>query len=280
MPLVMTPRSTNAPVYSDDCYLLIDGIALDVPVIAYTLDDHPRIEPLFRGTRHAEIIEASPWLIKPSVEGRLLTTREDWQQHGMVLRSLVPMPVLAEHLRSLISVRLPSQQLAYCRFHDPAWANRILGSMNSGEFLAWSGPITEWLVFIDGAWHAYENNIPGVPRSSGDEGWFQLREEQLARWQAEEYERFLDRAAGHFGYMKEHSDYPQQRAKVGELIQQAQGYGFGMEYQILHYLELASRFQVELAHPGWVAHFSNRAQDADTRLRQAEERLFGLSEGV
>lgn len=280
MPHLTTSWPASIPVHANDCFLLLDGIALDVPVTAYTLDDHPRIEPLFRGTRHAEIIEASPWLIKPSNEGQLLTTPQTWQDHGVILRSTAPMPVLAEHLRSLLSVRLPSQQLAYCRFHAPGWAERFLASMPPGELSAWSGPITEWLIFTDGAWHAHESKVPGPIRSSVDEGWFQLREEQLAHWQAEEYERFIDRTASHFGYTKEQPGYLQQRSRIASLTQQARGYGFSMEYQILHYLELVSRFELELGHPSWVAHFSDDAQEADTRLRQAEDRLFGLSKGA
>ncbi|MGH1448222.1 MAG: DUF4123 domain-containing protein, partial [Pseudomonadaceae bacterium] len=56
---------TDAPAWSDDCYLLLDGLGMDVPVTAYTHDDHPITTPLFRGTRHAKLIEASPWLVKP-----------------------------------------------------------------------------------------------------------------------------------------------------------------------------------------------------------------------
>ena len=36
----------SEPSYSSDCYLLLDGLQMDVPVTAFTLDEHPKIEPL------------------------------------------------------------------------------------------------------------------------------------------------------------------------------------------------------------------------------------------
>ena len=277
---MMKPPVATAPVYSSDAYLLLDGLALEVPVMAYSLDDHPRIAPLFRGTRHADIIEVSPWLVKPSRGGQLLAAPRTWQKHGIFLRSSAPMSALAEHLRSLISVRLPSRQLAYCRFHAPRWASRLLESMSPDELSAWCGPVTEWQVYTRGAWQVYQNRNPGPTRTAADEGWFQISQSQIARWQAEESENFIDRAATFFGCRKEHPEYPQQRARIIRLIRQAEGYGLSMEYQVLHYLELAWRFESELGHPSWVAHLSDQTQDADTRLRHAEQKLFGLIEGA
>ena len=262
--------------YSSDYYLLLDGLKIDVPVRAFTLDEHPKIEPLYRGTRHASLLEASPWLVKPTAAGRLLTEHSAWREHGLLLRSSASIEVLAAHLRSLLSVRLPSQQLAYCRFHNPDWASRLFSAMTIEEFSAWSGPVQEWLIHTDGTWHSYTNTLTSPYRKADEEGWYSLREEQLQHWQNEEHQRFIDRAAQHLGCANHQPEYSQQCARIEQLIQQAYEYGFTMEYQILHFLELAWRFPEALSSPGWKQHFANHAQDADLRLRFAEERLFGL----
>lgn len=276
----MNRQPTGQPLYSSDCYLLLDGLRLDVPVTAFTLDEHPRIEPLYRGTRHASLIEASPWLIKPSAAGRLLSEHESWQKYGLVLRSPENMDALSAHLRSLISVRLPTEQLAYCRFHDPVWAARLFDTMSPGEFSAWSGPIQEWLIHTDDAWHSYTTSIIGSQRDAEDEGWYCLREEQLEQWQRQEYQHFLERAAKHLGCTEDQSGHAPQRQRIEQLTQQAHDYGLSMEYQILHFLDLAWRFPEEMNSQSWAAHFTNREQPADLRLQLAEQRLFGLEGSV
>ena len=264
------------PIHSSDCYLLLDGLRLDVPVTAFTLDEHPRIVPLYRGTRHASLIEASPWLIKPSAAGRLLAEHDTWKKYGLVLRSSENMEALSAHLRSLISVRLPSEQLAYCRFHDPAWAARLFDTMSPGEFSAWSGPVQEWLIRADETWHSYPNPLTSSHRLAEDEGWYQLREEQLEQWQSQEHQHFLERAAQHIGCTGDASEHVQQRQRIEQLAQQAQDYGFSMEYQILHFLELAWRFPHDLSRRDWMEHLANREHPADLRLQLAEQRLFEL----
>lgn len=273
----MNTHQTNEPIYSSDCYLLLDGLQMDVPVTAFTLDDHPRIEPLFRNTRHANLIEASPWLIKPSAEGKLLSETDTWQKHGVLLRSPAPQEELAAHLRSLISVRLPSQQLAYCRFHAPDWANRLFSSMRPEEFFAWSGPITEWLIYTGGNWHGYQNSLPTSGRQPDEEGWYLLRDEQLEHWQTEEHQRFIEQAAQHLGHTDVQPNYGEHCQHIAQWVKQAQSYGLTMEYQILHFLELTNRFPEEISSPRWKAHFTSLAQDADLRLRLAEQQLFGLT---
>lgn len=276
----MNKQQAGQPIYSSDCYLLLDGIRLDVPVTAFTLDEHPRIEPLYRGTRHASLIEASPWLIKPSAAGRLLAEHGRWQKYGLLLRSSENMDVISAHLRSLISVRLPTEQLAYCRFHDPVWAGRLFDTMSSGEFSGWSGPIQEWLIHTNDAWYSYTSSIVGSQRHAEEEGWYRLREEQLEQWQRQEHQHFLERAATHLGCTEDQPGHAPQRQRIEQLTQLAHDYGLSMEYQILHFLDLAWRFPEEMSSRGWVEHFANREQPGDLRLQLAEQRLFGLEGNV
>lgn len=280
MPERLNMQRAMAPGYSDDCYLLLDGLAMDVPVTAFSLDERPKIEPLFRGTRHAEVIEASPWLVKPMAGGQLLSSPEVWQRHGVVLYSAAGKDTLAQHLRSLISVRLPSQQLAYCRFYAPDWTARLFNSMHPEEFQAWSGPISKWLIHSDDSWTAYICDSTGQPKDVNDEGWYMLREEQLAQWQAEEQQRFIDRAMHYLGCKSYRADFAVQRERITRLIQQAQSYGFTLEHQALQYLELAWRFPHELSAQQWTGYLADHSHTADQRLQFAEQQLFGLSKDV
>lgn len=280
MPERLNMQRAMAPGYSDDCYLLLDGLAMDVPVTAFSLDERPKIEPLFRGTRHAEVIEASPWLVKPMAGGQLLSSPEVWQRHGVVLYSAVGKDILAQHLRSLISVRLPSRQLAYCRFYAPDWTARLFSSMHPEEFQAWSGPISKWLIHSDDSWTAYTCDSTGQPKDVNDEGWYMLREEQLAQWQAEEQQRFIDRAMHYLGCKSYRADFAVQRERITRLIQQAQSYGFTLEHQALQYLELAWRFPHELSTQQWTGYLADHSHTADQRLQFAEQQLFGLSKDV
>lgn len=276
----MNVKETSVPGYSDDCYLLLDGLSMDVPLTAYTLDEHPLIEPLYRGTRHAELIEASPWLIKPSAAGQLLTKPEIWQRHGVLLYSAVSREAVVAHLRSLISVQLPSQQLAYCRFYSPDWAARLFNTMRLDEFESWSGPVSQWLLYTNNAWKVYASNAAGAHRDTNDEGWYRIREEQLSQWQADEHQKFIDQAAHHLGCNQSHADYANQRERIENLIDQANGYGFKLEHQVLHYLELAWRFPQELSTPYWTGYLGDHTQAADQRLQFSEQQLFGLNKDV
>lgn len=270
----------SAPEYSNDCYLLLDGLSMDVPFIAYTHDDHPAIVPLFRGTRHAKVIEASPWLVKPSSGGQLLFKPETWQRHGLLLYSSAGKDAIAAHLRSLISVQLPSRQLAYCRFYAPTWADRLFRTMQPEEFQSWSGPVSQWLLHDENTWKAYVGNATGKLRDANDEGWYRLRAEQLSQWQADEHEQFIDKAAQHLGCNQNHADHFNQREHIAGLIKKAHDYGFRLEHQTLHYLELAWRFPHELSSPYWADYLDDQTHTADQRLAFAEQQLFGLNKDV
>jgi len=270
----------SAPEYSNNCYLLLDGLSMDVPFTAYTHDDHPAIVPLFRGTRHAKVIEASPWLVKPSATGQLLAKPESWQKHGLLLHSSAGKEITANHLRSLISIQLPSRQLAYCRFYAPTWADRLFNTMRPEEFESWSGPISRWVLNDGSTWKAYAGTCNGKPRDGNDEGWYRLREEQLSQWQADEHEKFVHKAAQHLGCDQNDADFFNQREQITGLIKKAHAYGFRLEHQTLHYLELAWRFPHELSNPYWTGYLGDQTHTADQRLASAEQQLFGLNKDV
>lgn len=278
----MNPYLLDAlPPQRESLYLLLDGALMDVPLFAYSHDDHPVVEPLYRNTRHESALSVSPCLLKPSANARLWQQQAQWQTKGVVLCSTESFPVMTQHLKSLLSVRLPSQQLAYCRYYSPTWLVRLLSSMSPPELKAWSGPVEAWYANSPEGWVCFKSDTQGVARKHDEEGWFALKQTQLEQWRTEEHQRFIDRAAEHLGCeSKATAQGREQRTKVAALTDAARELGFVLEYQCLHYLELAWRFPQELLSPQLVHILADREQDADQRLQLAERQLFGLNRDV
>jgi len=271
---------TDAPVLTEHSYLLLDGFGVDVPVTAYTYDDHPIIEPLYRGTRHAPLIEASPWLVRPDRNGQLLARPEVWAKHGLVMHCDSGFDTLSRHLRSLLSVTMPSGQMAYCRFYDPNWAARLFETMSQDEFEAWSGPIACWQVQGADGWTEYTNSRAWVAGSPQEEGWYRLRKEQLEQWQREEYDRFIAKTAQHLGYSSDRQDHAEQYERIEVLLEQARRFGFESEQVTMNYVELAWRFPLESTRPNWADRFADKNVSVEQRLYEAEKQLFKLDDGA
>lgn len=273
---LMSYQKADAPELSENTYLLLDGAALDAPYIAYSLDDEPQIEALFQYTRHEALAEASPWLVKPSPGSRLFIQRDSWAENGVALRAAVPFAVLAGHLRSLLSVKLPQGELAYCRFYSPGWAGRLFSSMTPQEFARWSGPVEHWIMAADTSWHCFSNPGPTEARGQAEEGWFTLTPGQIEQFGESERQRFVDRVVERLRAGYADTDSEILRGRVLEGIEQAESYGLVLEYQVVHFLELRARFPIEFASASWIHHFKQTDRDPDLRLRIAEQKLFGL----
>lgn len=271
-------RHEDIPTNDGHLYILLDGALLEAAKLAYSHDDNPTVQHLYTGTRHSAAIEVSPCLIQPSSASRLWRAEGEWRHAGIVLQSDAELNVLANHLRSLISIRLPSHQLAYCRFYSPSWMGRLLGSCSNDELQAFSGPIQRWVAYEQAAWLSLGPSSTGAPRQASEEGWFCLRPEQLELLQADEEQRFVERMAGHFECPSATAaEGVAARDQLERLILQARQYGFTQEHQCTHYLELAQRFPEELKTPELSSLLADQGLATDKRLEQAESRLFGLA---
>ena len=267
----------HLPANNGQLHILLDGALVEAARFAYTHDDNPAVQKLYAGTRHNNAIEVSPCLIQPSAASRLWDVEDQWRDFGIVLQSDTEPEVLADHLRSLISIRLPSRQLAYCRFYSPKWVGQLLESCTEDELKAFSGPIQRWFTYEHTAWLSLAPTITGQSRSASDEGWFCLRQQQLDLFQAAEEQRYVERMASHFGCPSvTTTEGTAARDQLGQLILKARQYGFKQEHQCTHYLELAWRFPEELKTPELGSLMADQSLATDTRLEQAEKRLFGL----
>ena len=162
-------------------YLIVDGAQEGIWAMLYRHLDQPAIEPLYLETRHAPAMLASPLLLPVPDDNALWQRAGDWRSKGVLVDTLAPLDQLAGHLRSLISVTLPSSQLAYCRFYAPRWLRPLVAAMTVAEARVFSGPVQSW--HLSGPQHDWLSVRPGGPtqaRTPAEEGWFHLRPDHIA----------------------------------------------------------------------------------------------------
>ncbi|KKN37480.1 hypothetical protein LCGC14_0762990 [marine sediment metagenome] len=262
---------------SANLHLLLDGALIDAPKLVYGHDDAPRVEQLYRGTRHEKALAVSPYLAKPSAGSRLWAIKDAWQFKGILLATNASFEQLADHLRSLISMSLPSSQLAYCRFYSPQWLVRLLRSTTPEDFIALSGPISQWIARTEDGWLSMKPAAAGQSRRAEEEGWFSLRQDQLDLWAEEEHQKFIERAVSHLRCEDKQSAAGKlQRQHIVKLTAMAREMGFIQEHHCLHYLELAWRFPNDITNQSLSTHFGNQSSSPGQRLQEAERHLFGL----
>ena len=161
-------------------HLLVDGALLDALKIAYTYDDNPSVDMLYRGTRHQAVVEVSPCLIKPSERTRLWDNQELWRSKGIVVEADCELEVLADHFRSLLSVRMPDETLAYFRFYVPSQIKMLLSVFTPQETAAFSGVVKSWRYFDEEkGWVSADAPEADCAKMAEDEGWFQLQQNHL-----------------------------------------------------------------------------------------------------
>ncbi|WP_028239108.1 DUF4123 domain-containing protein [Stutzerimonas azotifigens] len=265
-------------VERDNLYLLLDGAALPALRVIYQHDDAPKAEPLYRGTRHESMLEVSPVLYRFSIRHRMWANREHWQSAGLLFESPVNIDDLVGHLRSLLSVRLPSGELAFCRFYDPYLTKRFFDSLTQDELRAWLGPIsTIWLPAEENKWLAFGTPYVSAARSADDEGWFSIRPEHLAHWQKQERQLFIQRLVSHFCVDDFHG---QSNVELKDFIHQrtaeAERFGINSEHHLLTYVELALQFPDAIDSPRVRTQLANMEEPAEHRLARIEAGLLGL----
>lgn len=262
----------------DDLYLLLDSAALPALQIIYQHDDEPRLELLYRGTRHESMLKCSPVLYSLAGQHLMWQNRERWQSAGLLLESAASIDDLANHLRSLLSVRLPSGELAFCRFYDPALSERFFDSLTQEELGAWLGPISGiWLTTEQSEWRGFTTNQISLGRTADDEGWFALRPEHLAHWQQQERQRFIQRLISHFSADNFHEkSVPELEAVVKQRVHEAEAFGIEAERHLFAYVELALQFPDAIDSPEVRTGLTNKEEAAEHRLARTEACLLGL----
>lgn len=265
-------------VERDNLYLLLDGAALPALQIIYQQDDAPKVELLYRSTRHESMLEISPVLYCLSGQHRMWEHRRHWQSSGLLFESSVNIDALADHMRSLLSVTLPSGELAFCRFYDPALTERFFASLTLEELSAWLGPIgTLWLP-TENKWIDFTTACISPARPADDEGWFSIRPEHLAHWQIQERQLFIQRLVSHFSADDFHRQSEVElRQVIDHRTAEAEGLGIDSEHHLLTYVELALQFPDEINKPAVQMRLANMEEPAEHRMARVEAVLLGLN---
>ncbi|WP_148861189.1 DUF4123 domain-containing protein [Marinobacter fonticola] len=251
-------------------FLLLDGAKLNAPRITYQHDDAPWADWLYRGTRHETALDVSPYLVKPSADSRLWANQTDWAENGLVLKTNATPEELIGHLRSLISVRLPSGQLSYCRFYSNTRLHQFLYALTEAERSLFSGPITQWQnPSATAAWQSIATEGEAEAKSAEDEGWFQLTEEHIGVLNRTQAEAFLTKLGRHLGL----DTSPASSAQLGRLVHHAQEHGFHSEKDVARYTELALRHPQKLNEEVCIAVLKDPQATNSQKLNQLDHLL-------
>lgn len=255
---------------SEQSYLLLDGALLDALKIAYKCDDNPSVDMLYRGTRHQSALEVSPCLIKPSEYTRLWDNQEFWRSNGIVVEADCEPEKLADHFRSLLSVRIPDGTVAYLRFYVPGQIRMLLSVFTPQEIAAFSGPVGSWRYFDqEKGWMSVNLSEVSDARVAEDEGWFHLQQNHLDALGHEKHRAFLRRLAKSLGL----TDNEGQSEQLAGLIEQAQEFGFTSEANIAGYVELFVRFKDRMELPVVKEILGDAHRSATKRLAELDRIL-------
>lgn len=249
--------------HSGDLFLILDGARIDAPRFIYERDDRPEMDLLYRSTPHEPVKEVSPCIVRPSENSRLRGDVNNWRSDGIAIESSADIHMLGNHLRSLISVRLPDGALAYLRFYSPSQIEPLLSSFSDHELTRFSGPVTRWHYFapVDG-WKTVE--VPGTSESqeASNEGWFQLREEHLRAIEACNEAVFRKKLVHQAGWPVT----PESMSKIDQIVLRARSFGFQAQGDIATYAELACYYGERLEEPNALAVLKSEDKPAGQRL--------------
>jgi hypothetical protein len=248
-------------------YLLIDGARLDVPKLVYSQDDSPEFDQIYRNTPHQSALEVSPCIVKPSETSRLWTAESIWHSAGVVIESNADIQSLADHFRSLLSVRLPDQTFAYLRFYSPTRIEGLLSALNPNERAQFSGPVLKWHYFdSETGWKSTTVHSLEQSHKAREEGWFQLTEEHIQTISKHQEARFIRTLVNNSGLPLT----PESESLMRTLVERGRRYGFRSEAELASYTEIAAFHPKTIDQPSAQAILSDRAKSANDRLAELD----------
>ncbi|MBD3640435.1 MAG: DUF4123 domain-containing protein [Marinobacter sp.] len=264
----MTDLASNTMVQA--C-ILMDGAAFNAPRFTYENDEQPDVEYLFLGTPHEAALEVSPYLVKPSAATHLWQVQSQWRDKAVVLIADESLPVIAEHLRSLLSVQLPDGGYSYLRYYSPKHLQRLMLAFNDQERNCFSGLVREWLAFLpDGSWQRITAEGSAPAKSASDEGWFVLSEQHMAALSGGAKDEFVEKLGRFLGL--------DDLTKLNRLIEDADSLGFRTERDVSQYAELAVVHGDRIKHPQSQAMLSNPKLSERARLNALDKHLaYGVA---
>lgn len=165
--------------------LLLDGVSVEkLPQHLYQWTENPEFEPLYLGTRWAELGDISPCLVQIKAQNNPILTRflnasrEEW---GHLVFSDQSWDQLVAHFRWLTSVMHPLGEEVLLRIADPAVTHALLAHAETIKDPTLFGPCKQ-IVTADAALDCwYINNRPGSAPAPDHSKRYRLSEAQLSQ---------------------------------------------------------------------------------------------------
>jgi len=256
--------------HSGDLFLILDGARIDAPRFIYERDDRPEMDLLYRSTPHELVKEVSPCVVRPSENSRLRGDVNNWRSDGIAIESRADIHTLGNHLRSLISVRLPDGAFAYLRFYSPSQIEPLLSSLSERELTRFSGPVTRWHYFapVDG-WKTVEVPATSESQEASNEGWFQLREEHLSAIEACDEAVFRKKLVQQAGWPVT----SESMSRIDQIVLKARSFGFRAQGDIATYAELVCYYGGRLEESDALAVLRSEDKPAGQRLEMIDSMM-------
>ncbi|MDI3400379.1 DUF4123 domain-containing protein [Pseudomonas sp. V88_4] len=226
--------------------LLLDGVSVEkLPQHLYQWTDNPEFEPLYLGTRWAELGDISPCLVRikaqndPILAKFLNASRQEW---GHLVFSDQPWDQLVAHFRWLTSVMHPQGEEVLLRVADPAVTHALLSHAETIKDPTLFGPCTQ-VVTADaalGCWHI--NRRQGITSEPNHSKRYRLSEEQLSQLDEVNFRNVVMRLDEHmleyFPSYQAQSTPPQRWEHLHALASTSYDRGFNTELDITLYANI------------------------------------------
>lgn len=226
--------------------LLLDGVSVEkLPQHLYQWTENPEFEPLYLGTRWAELGDISPCLVQIKAQNNQVLTRflnASRQEWGHLVFSDQSWDQLVAHFRWLTSVMHPLGEEVLLRIADPAVTHALLAHAETIKDPTLFGPCKQ-IVTADAALDCwYINTRPGNAPEPDHSKRYRLSEAQLSQLDEVNFRNVVMRLDAHMqeyfpGYQAQST--PQQRWEhLHALASTSYDRGFNTELDITLYANI------------------------------------------
>ncbi len=226
--------------------LLLDGVSVEkLPQHLYQWTENPEFEPLYLGTRWAELGDISPCLVQIKAQNNPVLTRflnASRQEWGHLVFSDQSWDQLVAHFRWLTSVMHPLGEEVLLRIADPAVTHALLAHAETIKDPTLFGPCKQ-VVTADAALDCwYINNRPGNAPEPDHSKRYRFSKAQLSQLDEVNFRNVVMRLDAHMqeyfpGYQVQST--PQQRWEhLHALASTSYDRGFNTELDITLYANI------------------------------------------
>ncbi|WP_447044384.1 DUF4123 domain-containing protein [Vreelandella sp. H-I2] len=264
----------------ESVFILLDEAVFPAMQSIYDYEVSPQVSPIYYGTRHEASLGVSPCLYKPSAKSQVWDHEKDWRKNGLVFVSSYSHFEVLEYLKSLISVRLPNDQLAYWRFYSPEWFSKIMRALSDEDFSKFNGPVNQWAAYAGDSWELYNSVRHDFFDTNKQEGWFQLSQNCIEKLKSAKKEDFYLRLEKKLASEISKENFENVcREEILSTVNIAEKLGFKSSYEIewftvtnYKYFDLMERDDIKKL-------IENVEVAALERQLQVEEAIWGIKEG-